>query len=880
MAIFRGIGGSGEAVGGVVANEITGLTTRAETASVNAAASEANAAASEANAAASEANAAASEANAATSEANAAASEAAALAAAINAAQAITFFRNDFTGDGSTVNFVLDYAITNKEIANIFIDGVYQNKNDWSITGSTLTFSAAPPVNANIEFIAGLPTTTVPSTFTQGTVVATAGQTVVTVPDYSAVSNPMHIYVNGILLDEGDDYTETTATTITMSSPLDLNDIVTYHIWGGIIQGYADASTVNYTPAGAGAVDTTVQAKLRESVSVKDFGAVGDGVTDDTAAIQAAIDSSPTNIYFPAGSYVVTSVTIDKQINVFGCGMDTTIIRPQDGYSGTFVVATDNVCISDMTFLGQTGTGQAEIYGDCIRFDAYTNNNSFARHMEGCKVERVKFRNLKMNGIYVHHLLRESHIRECRFVGVGDNATNRHPIKFENNVGTASNINNIWIRDNMFYRFNNEAIKGYRSVLLAGSAASFADIHIEGNLIHGQLLDEAGGVEPEETSHVTLQDCASCFVVGNNFTSIHPLYQGLNIANVGTYGKCAIVHGNKFATKSVVGVTTYTRAGPTFATGEYVNIIGVEAIHVFGNQMYGGILVNEIYLSNGDFTTKIDVYCVGNATEAGTIVTDYAALGSVDVDWKGVVEQDDFVETTKDLTLHGNTTLDGVTTLDGSVDFVTSATSNFTRDSSALALRFRYTAATNGVFIGSPGANQLQVSTNGGTPLFVVDTTAATRPGADNSYKCGTASYRWSEVFAGTGTINTSDERSKQDIDTLSEAEIATAVDVKKLIRKYRFKDAVEKKGDAARIHFGVVAQEVIAAFAAHGLDAIRYGVVCYDEWEDQYQPIYEEQLVDGKMDLVVVGQELSIPAGNRYGVRYEELLAFIIAAL
>lgn len=70
------------------------------------------------------------------------------------------------------------------------------------------------------------------------------------------------------------------------------------------------ASKVGYTPAGVGATARTVQAKLRESISVKDFGAVGDGVTDDTAAVHAAIDFAKSNrasVFFPAGIYRVTS---------------------------------------------------------------------------------------------------------------------------------------------------------------------------------------------------------------------------------------------------------------------------------------------------------------------------------------------------------------------------------------------------------------------------------------------------------------------------------------------------------------------------------------------------------------------------------------------
>lgn len=63
-----------------------------------------------------------------------------------------------------------------------------------------------------------------------------------------------------------------------------------------------------YVPAGTGAVTTTVQAKLRETVSVKDFGAVGDGVADDTAAIQAALNAGVGKIvYLPSGDYLISS---------------------------------------------------------------------------------------------------------------------------------------------------------------------------------------------------------------------------------------------------------------------------------------------------------------------------------------------------------------------------------------------------------------------------------------------------------------------------------------------------------------------------------------------------------------------------------------------
>ena len=70
------------------------------------------------------------------------------------------------------------------------------------------------------------------------------------------------------------------------------------------------AGKLSFTQAGTGATARTVDSKLKDVVSVKDFGAVGDGVADDTAAINAALAAS-SNLLFPPGAYAVTTITFD-----------------------------------------------------------------------------------------------------------------------------------------------------------------------------------------------------------------------------------------------------------------------------------------------------------------------------------------------------------------------------------------------------------------------------------------------------------------------------------------------------------------------------------------------------------------------------------------
>jgi hypothetical protein len=128
----------------------------------------------------------------------------------------------------------------------------------------------------------------------------------------------------------------------------------------------------------------------------------------------------------------------------------------------------------------------------------------------------------------------------------------------------------------------------------------------------------------------------------------------------------------------------------------------------------------------------------------------------------------------------------------------------------------------------------------------------------DNEIDLGNASVRWDDIYATNGTIQTSDANEKQDIEALSEAETRVAVAAKALLRKFRWRSAVEEKGDEARIHFGIIAQDLQAAFEAEGLDAGDYAMFIHSTWTDEE-----------------TGEERS-----RMGVRYSELLAFIIAAI
>ena len=123
----------------------------------------------------------------------------------------------------------------------------------------------------------------------------------------------------------------------------------------------------------------------------------------------------------------------------------------------------------------------------------------------------------------------------------------------------------------------------------------------------------------------------------------------------------------------------------------------------------------------------------------------------------------------------------------------------------------------------------------------------------DNVIDLGSSSSRFDDIHATNSTIQTSDENEKQNITSLSDSEITAAKAISKLFKTFKFKDSVTAKGDAARTHTGVIAQEVQAAMSAAGLDATKYAFWCSDTWWETSTEVEAVEGVDAVYEDVVI---------------------------
>jgi hypothetical protein len=349
---------------------------------------------------------------------------------------------------------------------------------------------------ATYDNITGINSNAVAYTNQQEIVTATAGQTVFNLGiSYQPGTNSLSVFVDGVnQYGPGAQYSyvETDSTTVTFNAGLHVGAEVKFTTTQQQGAGAVDASQVSYTPPFVDSVPTNVEAKLAQYVSVKDFGAVGDGVTDDTAAIQAAADHGGT-IYFPDGTYEITHVDLSSNTQLIGESWNAIIHQisgtgPRPGsVDGMFTInytnnatPTKDVAFRNLQFRMDLPTGPYTPTDEqChIILGGHTENiivdNCFFYGWRGDAI----FVGSQMSGVGVppNYAAQNTSITNCRFDGI--NNTCRQGI-------TGGSVDGLYINANYFLNTTNATMPGAVDVEPELSGAYARNISVTNNIFVG-----------------------------------------------------------------------------------------------------------------------------------------------------------------------------------------------------------------------------------------------------------------------------------------------------------------------------------------------------------------------------------------------------------
>lgn len=625
----------------------------------------------------------------------------------------------------------------------------------------------------------------------------------------------------------------------------------------------------------------TLADRFADVVNVKDFGAKGDGVTDDTEAIQAALDACPVGgvVLIPFGQYVITdTLSVSKAISIRGeaFGGAHSCIRCKNITDKVFHITTANTYFDNFEL---TGTGsQKPKYG--FYFDPLANPQENVD--VDCWFHGV-FTCYMQTGIYCRG--RGLNMFDCEFAGLN------YCIELD------------W-PDEADFRDGNYGFEtweqGFRGFILSNlrfhsCVYGVKNAGINADKIKGLFL-----------SNIYADTGCEIFVgklIRSSISNIQVInaFQGSKIISLSSGSKDYTING-VYGIAPDAGVVNSSGEGIEYRLNAFIYGEGTQTRGIISNCFFGRSTLHGISFMNTSICEDIVIDNI-HMQDVGWSLTDkstcYPVLfnGSATrckVNNINYVDTSDYGNTLKYIVYASSSATDvevGKVIKNVDVAITNSASTGLVRSNVCHPLgKSGFTSFLDVVNSSGDVVHSLQSYADGtnikiNVPngnIFVNMGTAegsGLKPYTDNVWRLGSVENRWTQVYATTATINTSDEREKKNIEAISDAVFRAWGRVQ--FRQFLFRDAVEKKGESARLHAGIIAQQVKDAFEIEGLDATRYGLLCYDKWEDKYEDVEVEDeppVLDADGNEVTPAKthtekRLVTAAGDRYGIRYSEAL-------
>jgi len=413
------------------------------------------------------------------------------------------------------------------------------------------------------------------------------------------------------------------------------------------------AEAIGYTPPGTGTVGTTVAANLSQYVSVKDFGAVGNGSTDDTAAIQAAVNYvaslSGATLYFPSGNYKTTS-TISSSgsfFGLFGSGAGGATIAPTFGNADIFSFSGNWISVDNFLFNSASGSFTS---GYCINFSGNQGNYWINRLAINNGYRGIGFTGSAGTNTYITNSIISNLVHYGIYY-----STTYTGLAYINNLrmqctGGTSTHAGILIQSGDTFHFSNIDISGwYWGIFILPAASGFVR-NFHGTNITCDGAGRVGSSQPSwqidgsgassDVSRIRLVNCwagstvgadgfyinqtndvslVNCIAINNGLNGIHIL----GSSSVGTKVDSCTVAGNSSSSSGIYsGIQVESGANEFYLRNNICTPVGS---FVTNTQKYGINIAgptNDYYIVSGNDTHgNITAGFNNGGTGAHTIVT-------------------------------------------------------------------------------------------------------------------------------------------------------------------------------------------------------------------------------------------------------------------